>query len=351
MYIPQFIITSEINNALIEIEKLKQKIDSAKILPQQVVRLRYRATVDDVHSSTSIEGNQLNKKEVEQVMSGKLDSQEYAVIEVANYKKAFDWVSKNKDSKSPMDSKISIDQVLYLHNLVAQNLLPELKVGKFRKGPIYIVDIENGKEIIRYEGPAADEINLYLKDLFKWLSKKDKLNPIIKAAILHYEFVSIHPFSDGNGRVTRLLVKLFLNSVGYDFRGGLSLDNFYLENRLRYYEELNQSLDYQGQRKADLTDWINFFVTGFLVSVEKLAHQITILSVIDSDVKLDFSEDDVAILDYMRNFGSISSRDIVDMLGISERTAQRRLKRLVENNIITQKGAARNIKYELVVKK
>lgn len=343
MYNPKFAITSDVNNALIEIEKLKQKIDIAKILPQQIIRLRHRATVDDVHSSTTIEGNPLSKDQVEQVFSGKLNSKDYSIIEVANYKKALDWISKNyKETKI-----ITEKEVLQLHDFVARDLLPKSKVGKFRAGPVYVIDIENNREVIRYEGPAANKLSRYLEDLFEWLVKEKKLHPIIKAAILHYEFVSIHPFSDGNGRVTRLLVKLFLYQGGYDFRGGLSLDTFYLENRLRYYEELNQGLNYADQRKADLTNWLNFFVTGFFASVEKLASQVTVLSVVKNDSNLNFSENDIAIIDYIKNFGSVSSSNITDMLGINERTAQRRLKRLVEDKIIIQTGAARNIRYEL----
>jgi len=306
--------------------------------------MRHRATVDATYNSTTIEGNPLNRNQVEQVLSGKLTTQEYAVIEVVNYKKALDWI--NKDYKK--NEKLSTKQVLYLHELVAHNLLPEKKVGKIRTGPIYIVDIEDKKEIIRYEGPEFDKVSTLLDELFDWLDSEQKLHPIIKAAILHYEFVSIHPFSDGNGRVTRLLAKLFLDITGYDFKGGLTLDSYYLENRLRYYEKLNQALDYQNQRKADLTDWIHFFVKGFLVNVEKLANEVVVLSAVNQNIKIDFTQEDIAILDYITNFGSISSGEVVEMLDINERTAQRRIKKLVENKVLKKKGEARNIRYELV---
>jgi Fic family protein len=344
MYNPKLSLTNDISNFLIEIEKLKQKIDIAKILPQQVVRLKHRATVDSTYYSTTIEGNPLNRNQVEQVLSGKLTTQEYAVIEVANYKKALDWI--NKEYKK--DESISTKIALYLHELVTNNLLPEKKVGRVRTGPIYIVDIEDKKEILRYEGPNPDKVSMLLDELFDWLSSEKKLHPIIKSAILHYEFVSIHPFSDGNGRVTRLLTKLFLDVVDYDFKGGLTLDSYYLENRLRYYEELNQALDYPAQRKADLTDWIHFFLKGFLVNVEKLANEVMILSSVDQNIKIDFTQEDITILDYIASFGSISSGEVVEMLNINERTAQRRIKRLIENKVLKRKGEARNIRYELV---
>ncbi len=344
MYNPKFTLTNDVSNFLIEIEKLKQKIAVSKILPQQVVQLKYRATVDSTYNSTTIEGNPLNRNQVKQVLSGKLTTQEYAVIEVANYKKALDWINKDHIK----NEEISVKKVLYLHKLVAKNLLPKKKVGKIRTGPVYIVDIENEKEILRYEGPEFSKVPTLLDELFNWLDSEKKLHPIIKSAILHYEFVSIHPFSDGNGRVTRLLTKLFLDTVGYDFKGGLTLDSYYLENRLRYYEKLNQAIDYAAQRKADLTDWIHFFVKGFLVNVEKLANAVLILSSVDQDVKINFTQEDITILDYVTNFGSISSGEVMEMLNISERTVQRRIKRLVDNRVLKRKGKARNIRYELV---
>jgi Fic family protein len=343
MYSPKFTITNKITQDLIKIEKLKQKIDLAKILPQQMVRLRKRATVDEIHSSTSIEGNQLNKKQVEQVVAGKLTSQEYAVIEVLNYKKALDWINKNLNQLN----QISNNEVLSLHNLVAQDLLPKSKVGQFRKGPIYVIDIENNKEVIRYEGPKAKDLNKYLQDLFIWLNQDSDLHSLIKAAILHYEFVSIHPFSDGNGRVTRLLVKLFLYKMNYDFKGGFSLDSYFLENRQRYYEELNLALNYEDQREADLTEWIEFFLTGFLIKVEKLAYQINLMQLVDFEQNINFSEEELVIIDYLVNFGEVRSVDVAEMLQTTERTAQRKLKDLVEKKVIKVVGEARNTKYRL----
>jgi len=344
MYKPKFSLTSDINNLLIQIEKLKFQIDVARVLPQQIVRLRYRATVDSVYNSTTIEGNTLNKKQVEQVIKGKLTTKEYAVIEVINYKKALDWIIKNSNKGEVLTKKDSFS----LHKLVTSDLLPVKKVGVVRRNPVFVVDIESDKEIVRYEAPDFKKVSKLLDELFTWLDNEKKLHPIIKTAILHYEFVSIHPFSDGNGRVTRLLSKLFLDSIGYDFHGALTLDSYYFENQLRYYEELNRGLDYTSQTTADLTTWIHFFVEGFLVNVEKLANEVLVLSVVDKEVRIKFSKDDIVIIDYISNFGSISSNEVVEILNINERTAQRRLKRLVENKVLRKIGEARSVRYKLV---
>ena len=345
MYNPKFTITAQINNYIAKIETIRQKVKDSKILPEQEIALRFRATVDAVHSSTTIEGNPLNKNQVIQALEGKLNSWEKAVIEVQNYKKALDWITKRITAKK----EINLTDVLKLHNCVANNLLPKQKIGQLRKGPVYIIDIIGKKEIVQYTGPQAKQLANLLNDLFAWLREnKTKLHPVLTAGILHYEFVSIHPFSDGNGRVTRLLVKLFLDQISYNFRGALVLDKYYLANRMNYYDSLHKAKHYEQQRKADLTTWLNFFVRGFWEVCKDLEKEITIVSVNRNKKQLiRLSNEEIQILDFAKQFGQITSGDIADIIKGSERTIQRRLKTLISKKLLVKKGKGKNIYYQL----
>lgn len=345
MYNPKFTITPQINNYIAKIETIRQKVKDSRILPEQEIALRFRATIEAVHSSTTIEGNPLNKNQVIQALKGKLNSWERAVIEVQNYKKALDWIIKRTENKK----NISLEDVLKLHTCVADNLLSKQKIGKLRAGPVYIVDIIGKKEIVKYVGPQAKQLLNLLQDLFNWLREnKIKLHPILVAGVLHYEFVSIHPFSDGNGRVTRLLVKLFLDLVGYDFRGALVLDKYYLANRMLYYGFLNQAKTYEQQRKADLTAWLEFFVEGFWEVAKNLEREISIVGVSSSKKLIRLSNEEIQILDFTKQFGQITSGEIKDIIKGSERTIQRRLKNLISKKLLVKKGQGKNIYYELV---
>src|SRR3989442_11626982 len=93
MYTPHFTIIPEISNWIAQIEGIKQKLERSHILPEQEIALRYRAAVESTHSSTSIEGNPLNEKQVAAALAGKMNSWEKKVIEVVNYKKAWDWTN------------------------------------------------------------------------------------------------------------------------------------------------------------------------------------------------------------------------------------------------------------------
>ena len=344
MYKPYFTITVEINNWVAQIQAIKKKFEMSRLLPSQEIVLRHRAAIESVHSSTSIEGNPLDKQQVESALAGKMNAFEKKVIEVVNYKKAWDWIEKRGNTKS----EITLSDIFKLHRLAADKLLPKNKIGIIRPGSVYIVD---NKETIIYTAPKSHEVKKLIEDLLNWLYEKDmKLHPILIAGILHYEFVSIHPFADINGRVTRLLVKLFLNLIEYDFRGCLVLDSYYWQNLNLYYQSLNQGATYKNQRNADLTPWLSFFIEGFYQEVKDLERKIDILSIgrgnsISEIVRL--NDDEIQILDFIKQFGQIKLEDSLDVLRLSPRTVQRRLKILVDKKILKKQAKGKNTYYIL----
>jgi Fic family protein len=345
MYNPNFSISAKVNNLIADIQAIRVKIDSAPILPEQEIALRYKAAIESVHSSTSIEGNPLNQNQVKQALAGKLNHWERSVIEVTNYKMGWDWVIR----EAKQNEAITLEKVLSLHGIVMRGLLPESKVGHLRSGPVYIVDLEGKKEILKYTGPEVAKVKSLLSELFTWINKNPlKLHPVLLAGIFHYEFVSIHPFSDGNGRVTRLLVKLILDQAGYDFRGSLVLDKYYWQNQTKYYEALNRTDNYADQRIANQDPWLDYYVTGFFAVVKDLEEQIDSLkhlSISQSEMRL--NPDEIQILDYIQQFGQINLKDVLNILQISERTAQRRLKGLLDRDLVQKKGDGKNTSYIL----
>jgi Fic family protein len=146
--------------------------------------------------------------------------------------------------------------------------------------------------------------------------------------------------------VTRLLVKLLLDQAGYDFRGSLVLDKYYWQNQNKYYEALNRTDNYADQRIADQNPWLEYYVTGFYEVVKDLGAQIDLLKHLDnSQSETRLNADEIQILDYIQQFGQINLRDVLDMLEVSERTAQRRLKGLLDNGLIQKKGDGKNTSY------
>lgn len=344
MYDPKFTITSSINNKIAKIEAIRQKISSAKILPAQEIALRYKAAVESVHSSTSIEGNPLNPKQVRNALEGKMNAWEKRVIEVINYKKAWDWIVKRSKGKSA----ITVKDIFHLHSLVMKDILSPDKLGHIRPSSIYIVDIVKGQDVVRYTGPNQKKVQGLLIDLLSWLNcNSNSLHPVLLAGIVHYEFVSIHPFSDGNGRVTRLLVKLLLDLLGYDFRGSLVLDTYYLQNTGKYYKSLNQANKYYLQARSDLTPWLTYFVDGFYLVVKDLDRKISLLCSLKNGKEYRLVENEMEILDYVHQFGEINLQEATSVLRIPARSIQRLLQNLVKKEILVKIGRGKNTSYNL----
>jgi Fic family protein len=346
MYKPSFDTTPELVNKLTQIENIRAQVDHGNILPERLVNLRYRASVEATLSSTSIEGNPLDIEEVEAVLAKKLVARSaYHIKEVENYKNALDYISTRKQS----GSDITVDDILYIHKLTTSELLPDEKSGNWRTGPVYVVSYKDEKQTIKYTAPAANKIMPSITQLLAWLNGPAKqLSPVVVAAILHLEFVSIHPFSDGNGRTTRLLTLLYLGLRNYDFKGVLVPDNYYIADRPAYYAAIEKSQGKTYHSKGLKVDsWISYFTTGVLYAALETLEAITLATVSDISIRgAKLSDDELSIISYINQFGSISIEEASGFLShIPRRTIQRRLRGLVDAGYINTSGEAKNTVY------
>ena len=346
-YSPKYTISDKIRNDLREIEKLRGDIRGSRILPEIEASIRLRASVESVHSSTSIEGNPLSANEVRAVITSDspLTREEYAKIEVQNYKKALDFIDKRRRGSQD----IILEDVLDLHGIITDGLVSKSRNGKIRSNPVYIEDQNHD---ILYEGADADIVKREIVNLIEWIkSNQFTLNPVIIASIIHFHFVAIHPFSDGNGRTARALTSLYLALNQYDSDGSLVLDSYYAQDRKAYYDvlQLVNGKNYTHSNKADITPWIEYFVEGFLSSLHVLDAEIRMLNLSFLDTtQRELSREDQDILSYISKFGAISISDAEAILPeLSRRSIQRRLKELVDKGILEILGETHGTRYQL----
>ena len=341
MFNPKFAISTEVFGAVSEIAEVKAIIERSRVLPLNQLQLQREAMIRMVHTSTSIEGNPLEEYQVDKVLSGmSVAADDRSIIEVKNYQTALKEVEKLADEGKSLNEKT----ILYLHEIAMKGLLPPGKTGSYRPGPIYIVDdLGDGKEKLRYRGPDAKDLKKLIKELLAWLEKadNDKLHPVLKAGIFHTQFVHIHPFSDGNGRVTRLLTNLLLYKDKWDFRKVIVLEEFYNKNRQDYYNALAYGWDQEFKDGADLTDWLEYFMAGFLVEARKVAQKIQSIGMSKthdkaSTIYLDPQE--IKIMDFLATAQQMKSEDVMKVLKIAKRTAQLKLKGLVDKKLIKPQG-------------
>ncbi len=341
MFSPKYKLTDSIVAMLTSIAESKGIISRAKLLPQNEVKLRRQALIRMTHSSTEIEGNILNLKQVEAIVARKkVDAPSREIYEVENYLKALKYIDQIVSKKQPVTEKI----LLKVHRLVTDKTLPKDQSGHYRKGPVFVVRRRLGfTDEIVYRGPAAKDVPRLVRDLIAWLGKSQEqdINPVIVAGILHQEIAAIHPFSDGNGRTARAMATLILYERGYDFRRLFALEDYYNKNRAKYYEAINIGKNYQ-EKRTDLTSWLEYFVKGFKEEIDNIKTQILALSLkkvnggLKSKVYLD--NDELRLLDFLDQVGRITIKDAVDVLNCPKRTAQLKLSQLKNFGIIIQIG-------------
>ncbi len=325
-------------------------IERARLLPKQELRLRRQALIRMTHSSTAIEGNVLNMREVEAVADRKkVDAPDRDIYEVQNYLNALKYIETVVEKKQPISKQV----ILRIHKHVTNKTLRPEASGHYRPGPVYIArNYRDGHREILYTAPDAKDVSALMDALIGWIQKNDDegVDPVIAAGIVHQEIAAIHPFVDGNGRTARALATLLLYQRGYDFRRLFALEDYYNSDRPAYYAAINIGETYKA-RRTDFTPWLEYFVKGFKEEIDQVKHTVLNLAVkkldtdIDSQVFLD--KDQVAILDFMETVGRITVTDVIDIVRCPRRTAQLQLQKLKKLKLIKQIGKGRATYYTL----
>jgi len=356
MFQPKFQITSKMLNHLNAIEVMKAKIATCKIQPKEELMLKKEAILSMVHNSTAIEGNRLNEFEVKKVLEGKtVDASFRDIYEVKNYKKALDYISKRSSET------ITQKDILGIHKNTTAKILPKEKSGQYRREPVYVVKRTLiGQEIV-YTCPDHKKVPRLVADLCAWINtaRKNQLSPILIAGIAHAELAAIHPFVDGNGRTARLLATQILYTEKYDFRKLFALDNYYNKNRPEYYKAIHLGKNYSERSASSLTDWLEYFVRGFLAEMELVMDKISPFLYLGATAggaegmsgkpakKIILSKKELQILDFLNEMHNITSADIEEIMTVSKRTAQRYLSALIEKGLIKKHGTKKDARYSM----
>jgi len=350
MFNPKFKITNKIVEMLTAIVEAKAVIERARLLPKQEIKLRRLAKIRMTHSSTAIEGNRLDIKQIEALYANKkIDAPARDIFEVKNYLKALKFIEQIVAAKQPINEKV----LLKIHKLVTDKTLPKEQSGRYRQIPIYVVRRRLGApDEITYTGPAAEKVPLLCADLIEWINKKinKDVNPVILAGIIHQEIAAIHPFVDGNGRTARAMATLILYKSGYDFRRLFALEDYYNKDRQRYYQAINIGKTYD-ERKVDFTRWLEYFVKGFKEEIDNVKSKVISLAIkkVDSEInsQIYLSEEQLKILEFLDQVDRITVGDVVEILECPKRTAQLYLQQLKKLKIIKQIGKGPSSAYIL----
>jgi Fic family protein len=271
-FTPFFTITPSIAKFLMRIEAAKEQVSFLPLTPTVLTSLRKTAKLLTTHYSTMIEGNRLASEEVKDVIEhqGHFPGRERDEREVRGYYAALAQMEQYAAQNHPITEKT----VQTLHALVMSNGKVRIAPTPYRDAQNVITDGSTG--VIVYMPPEAKDVPALMHQLIEWIRESQDLPAPIVAAIAHYQFATIHPYYDGNGRTARLLTTLLLHLGGYDLKGLYSLEEYYARNLLAYYRAISIGPShnyYLGRAEADITSWIEYFCEGVAYAFENVIKQ------------------------------------------------------------------------------
>jgi Fic family protein len=350
-FAPQFTITPKLARALMRIEGAKTAVQHLPITPSVLATLRESARLYSTHYSTMIEGNRLTQEQVAQVVEQRehFPGRERDEQEVLGYYAALAHVERLAEYRGP----IAEEDIQRLHALVMAGGRTRVKPTPYRDGQNVIRDGRSRR--IVYMPPEARDVPRLMKEFVHWIKRSDGqgLPCPLRAGIAHYQYATIHPYYDGNGRTARLLTTLILHLGGYDLKGLYSLEEYYARELGAYYEALTVGPShnyYLGRAEADITGWVEYFCEGVAESFENVRKRAQ-----DAAGAVDVSPwlrrldpRQRKVLELFRESQTITSRDVASLFGISQRMARHLLHDWAETGfLVVVDPAKKSRKYAL----
>ncbi len=307
---------------------------------QSLKQLKTIATVRSVGASTRIEGSKMSDEEVE-VLLKEIDITKIVdrdSQEVVGYFETLDVISESYD-----DIPITESSLKNLHNILMKySKADEWHRGDYKQHSNAVeAKLPNGiRQIIFQTTGAGFPTQDAMSFLIDWYVNDNETHPLVKCALFAYEFVSIHPFQDGNGRLSRLLSSLLLLKHGYTWIQYVSFEHEIESRKTEYYRVLRSC---QAQRpNEDVTEWIRFFFDA----LGNIQHQLMI-KLESKGVETRLSPREKAMLTFIENNAGCKSGEIAKKLGIPNPTVKRILPDLIKKNLIEKFGIGPGTNYSI----
>ena len=334
---PMYVITPTIASHLMRIEAVKENIAHLPLNLTVLASLRETARLHTTHYSTMIEGNRLDTAQIEEVIKhkGHFPGRERDEKEVKGYYAALQYVEQS----AAKGTVISESVIQKLHALVMSDKAESGKPPFYRDGQNVIRDGRTGA--IVYLPPEAKDVPVLMGDLVSWINQNKNIPCPIVAGIAHYQFATIHPYYDGNGRTARLLTTLILHSGGYDLKGLYSLEEYYARNLTAYYAAISVGSShnyYEGRAASDITQWVEYFVGGMALAFEnviKYMNRSAMRNEPDQEALLrTLDPKKRKALELFQSFATVTAAQIGQLFGFRPRTSAQLCKDWVEEGFL-----------------
>ena len=330
-YQPQFTISAALLARVENIAALRERIQGAAVQVPWIPALQKDTRARNTHSSTAIEGNPLTLEEVRALEEGAtVAAPARARREVLNYFAALRHVEKQVKKK-----RLTHDDIFRLHAIIAGEVMDQGGAGRYRTMRV---------RVGRYVPPPPDAVSGLMFELLEWWNKDAPgISPVLTSAIVHYRVEAIHPFADGNGRTGRSLALWELYRRGFDSHHIFAVDEFYWEDRPRYYAAL-EAVRSQGD---DLTSWLEYCAEGLQQTLERVWKRMGHLSVSAARDKVVLRPRQEQLLKLLGQSGGMTPAKLWAALGVSKQGAMDLLRPLLKAGLVKRVGTLKTGRYVL----
>ena len=345
---PLITVGQDILQLIAEIDEFKGQWQVLKTLsPERLQQLRKVATIESVGSSTRIEGAELSDAQVETLLSniGSASFNTRDEQEVAGYAEAMDLVFQAYE-----DLHLTENHIRQLHQtLLRHSTRDDRHRGSYKTLPNHVVAKDaDGREIgVVFATTTPFATPREMEELVQWASKaldESAMHPLLIIAVFKVVFLAVHPFQDGNGRLSRILTTLLLLRAGYEYVPYASLESIVEENKDLYYKALRRTQTTLNSDDPNWEPWLGFFLRCLKKQKANLAIKVE-QEKTASDSSLPLLS--VQILKLLGERERLTIAQIVEITGANQNTLKVRLRELVNEGRIQRHGKARATWYSI----
>lgn len=340
-------LTPQIITLLSEIDEFKGAWRAyGAIAPERLATLRQIATIESIGSSTRIEGSTLDDRQVEQLLAG-LQVERFAnrdQQEIAGYAEVVETVLT-----SWQEMRLTENVICQLHrDLLRHSDKDERHRGAYKKvqNDVGAFDQEGQLVGIVFKTASPFETPIRMTELLEWLQnarQNNLLHPLLIVAVFVVVFLEIHPFQDGNGRLSRALTTLLLLKAGYAYVPYASLEAVIEKRKDQYYLALRRTQKTLRSDSPDWQPWLLFFLRALQEQKRRLLGKIEV----EQQSLESMTPVAVAAIEYARRHGRVTNRDLVRVISSNPNTAKATLGKLVEQGKLVRRGGGRSTWYTL----
>jgi Fic family protein len=340
-------ITPEILRLIAGIDEFKGAWRTLGTLaPDRLSALRRVATIESIGSSTRIEGSKLSDRQVEQLLSH-LEIKSFVTRdeqEVAGYAELMDLIFS-----SGQDIPFTENHIKQLHQILLRYSEKDVRHrGHYKTNSNSVAAFdENGTQIgIVFQTASPFDTPPLMTELVMWVQAEReprRLHPLLLIGLFVVVFLEVHPFQDGNGRLSRVLTSLLLLQAGYAYIPYSSLESVVEQNKEAYYLALRQTQGTIRTEAPNWQPWLTFFLRSLAEQVRRLEKKVER----EKLVLAALPELSLQIVEFAREHGRITIGDAIKLTGASRNTLKQHFRALVERGSLNQQGAGRGVWYEL----